>query len=200
MQGRLKRAMSELLDLRNRCIYAFYIGFDETRQVHAGAVKAKTNDKNPLLRMNARHDGDSEVSPSSRDMHAPIFTLAALAVISVVVSIALIVAFHYLAVLRSRRSVAAEAMAQVAEQERQRAVDRFCSQVRLDISHWEQERQREARRREEEFLPPYSREPKLPSFSEIDDVPAVDETRGQMNGTMSESAQIDSETLPPPSY
>ncbi|KIL62193.1 hypothetical protein M378DRAFT_13018 [Amanita muscaria Koide BX008] len=150
--------------------------------------------------MNARHDGDSEVSPSSHDIHAPIFTLAALAVISVVVSIALIVAFHYLAVLRSRRSMAAEAMAQVAEQERQRAVDRFCSQVRLDISHWEQERQREARRREEEFLPPYSREPKLPSFSEIDDVPAVDETRGQMNGTMSEFAQIDSETLPPPSY
>lgn len=81
---------------------------------------------------------------------------------------------------RRRRSSSAEAEGARAEAMQRERRMYLVNQARLDVEHWMRELEREARGREEEELvpPPYSRQPKLPTWSEHPDLQAQEEESG----------------------
>lgn len=105
-------------------------------------------------------------------------------------------------------------MAEAARRERRMYL---VNQARLDVEHWMQELERDARRREEEeelVPPPYSKQPKLPTWCEHADLQAQGadeqsaETRRSTNGSLASSGTEQKEVVqrgstiqyPPPSY
>ena len=116
---------------------------------------------------------------------------------------------------RRRHSSSAEAEGARAEAMQRERRMYLVNQARLDVEHWMRELEREASGREEEELvpPPYSRQPKLPTWSEHPDLQAQEESgaRGEpaerrvTNGPLlnSEDAQRKHHTriqYPLPSY
>jgi hypothetical protein len=83
---------------------------------------------------------------------------------------------------RRRRSSSAEAEGARAEAMQRERRMYLVNRARLDVEHWMRELDREARGREEEeelVPPPYSRQPKLPTWSEHLDLQAPgEEERG----------------------
>lgn len=96
---------------------------------------------------------------------------------------------------RRRRpsSVTEDARAEAMERERRMYL---VNQARLDVERWMQELEREARRRDEEeelVPPPYSKQPKLPTWSEHPDLQAQGEGE---RGARGQSAERRNTTSP----
>ncbi|KAK2459767.1 hypothetical protein APHAL10511_008199 [Amanita phalloides] len=87
---------------------------------------------------------------------------------------------------------------EAAERQRQRQLDLFLNQAQLDVEHWTREIEREAQRREEEeenVPPPYSKHPRLPSWTEHHE-----HVRAQELGESVSAKENAGIRYPPPSY